>query len=286
METATPFDKGTSSGWLNRASGLLGHDATPFRAVSLTSSMPRSFYGDFPALTISNLNDFAIRNKSSRNNVNMAAQSFEDLYDQAANQLLKSTSKETFNAVGMLSKIDVKSYKPQNAAVYPNSNLGNALKQLAQLIKADAGLEIGFAESTGWDTHYNQGTAKGSFAKSAADLSDSIAALWKDLGAAYQDDVVIMTMTEFGRTVKQNGTGGTDHGRASCSFIIGNHLQAGKVHGLIDSLSIDNLDEGRDLRVTTDFRSLFSEVASKHLKITNKQVLFPDWDGLSTSVFV
>jgi uncharacterized protein (DUF1501 family) len=285
METATPFHKGTPSGWLNRASGLLGHDASAFRAVSLTSSMPRSFYGDQPTLTINNLTDFAIRNKSGRPTINTTAQSFEELYDQAANQLLKSTSKETFDAVDMLSKVDVKNYKPTNGAVYPNTNLGNALKQLTQLIKADVGLEIGFAESTGWDTHYNQGTAKGSFAKSANDLAESISAMWKDLGGDLQDRVVIMTMTEFGRTVKQNGTGGTDHGRASCSFVIGNHLNGGKVHGNIQPLAVENLDEGRDLMVTTDFRALFSEVASKHMLINNQHILFPDYDGVVTSVF-
>lgn len=285
METATPFHKGTPSGWLNRASGLLGHDASVFRAVSLTSSMPRSFYGDQPTLTINNLNDFSIRNKSGRPTINIAAQGFEELYDQSANQLLKNTSKETFDAVGMLSRMDIKNYKPSNGVVYPNTNLGNALKQLTQLIKADVGLEIGFAESAGWDTHYNQGTGKGSFAKPANDLAESIAAMWKDLGADLQDRVVVMTMTEFGRTVKQNGTGGTDHGRASCSFIIGNHLNGGLVHGNMQPLAVENLDEGRDLMVTTDFRALFSEVSSKHMQISNQSLLFPEYDGGLTSVF-
>jgi uncharacterized protein (DUF1501 family) len=141
----------------------------------------------------------------------------------------------------------------------------------------DVGLEVAFAESGGWDTHLNQGTENGTFARNAKDFSDSIAALWTDLGAL-QDDVTIMTMTEFGRTVKQNGTGGTDHGRASCSFIIGNQVAGGKVHGEIKSLAIDNLEDRRDLPVTTDFRSIFSEVAGKHLKIAdNKKVLFPEF---------
>ncbi len=279
METGTPFTKGTSSGWLNRAMGLMGHDATPFRAVSITSSLPRSLYGLMPAITVNNLADFTFGNKKNISNTNMSAKSFEDLYDETTNSLLKNTSKETFEAVDMISKIDVKNYRATNGAVYPNSALGNSLKQIAQLIKSDVGLEIGFAESTGWDTHFNQGTTNGIFSRNAKDLSESIAALWTDLGTMYQDEVVIMTMTEFGRTVHQNGTGGTDHGRASCNFIIGNDVIGGKVYGDIQPLSKENLEDGRDLPVTTDFRSVFSEVADKHLLLKNDQILFPDWTG-------
>jgi uncharacterized protein (DUF1501 family) len=278
MESGTPFNKGTSSGWLNRAVGLLGHEASPFRAVSLTSSLPRSFYGDNPSVAISNLNDFAIQMKGNKTGANLAAQSFEELYDQTSNELLKETGKESFDAIKMLQKTDVKNYKPSNNIVYPNSPLGNALKQITQLIKMDVGLEVAFAESGGWDTHFNQGTDKGVFARNATDLSNSITAFWADLGAL-QDDVTLMTMTEFGRTVKQNGTGGTDHGRASCMFIIGNDVHGGKIHGNIQPLAIENLEDGRDLKVTTDFRSIFSEVADKHLQLNDDKILFPDWKG-------
>jgi uncharacterized protein (DUF1501 family) len=279
MESGTPFNKGTSSGWLNRAVGLLGHDAlTPFTAVSMTSAMPRSFYGDNPSVSISNLQDFAIQMRGNPMGANMAAKSFEDLYDQTSSGLLKQTGKESFEAVKMLQKTNIKNYTPANYAVYPNSALGNSLKQIAQLIKMDVGLEVAFAESNGWDTHFNQGTENGIFARNVADLSDSISALWCDL-EAYQDDVTVMTMTEFGRTVHQNGTGGTDHGRASCNFILGNDINGGLVHGNMQPLAIENLEDGRDLAVTTDFRSVFSEVADKHLNINNDHILFPDWKG-------
>jgi len=278
MESGTPFNKGTGSGWLNRAVGLLGHDATPFRAVSLTSSMPRSFYGDNPSVSISNLQDFAIQLRGNPMGANVAAKSFEDLYDQTSSSLLNKTGKESFDAVKMLQKTDIKNYQPSNNAVYPASALGNSLKQIAQLIKMDVGLEVAFAESGGWDTHFNQGAITGIFARNVNDLSSSITALWNDLGA-YQDDVTIMTMTEFGRTVKQNGTGGTDHGRASCNFILGNDVNGGKVHGDLKALAVENLEDGRDLAVTTDFRSVFSEVADKHLRINSDNVLFPEWKG-------
>jgi uncharacterized protein (DUF1501 family) len=278
MESGTPFNKGTGSGWLNRAVGLLGHDATPFRAVSLTSSMPRSFYGDNPSVAISNLNDFAIQLRGNPMGANVAAKSFEDLYDQTSSSLLNKTGKESFDAVKMLQKTDIKNYQPSNNAVYPTSALGNSLKQIAQLVKMDVGLEVAFAESGGWDTHFNQGAITGIFARNVNDLSSAITALWTDLGA-YQDDVTIMTMTEFGRTVKQNGTGGTDHGRASCNFILGNDVNGGKVHGDMKALAVENLEDGRDLAVTTDFRSVFSEVADKHLRINGDNILFPEWKG-------
>ena len=284
METGTPFSKGTESGWLNRAIGLMGHDATPFRAVSLTSSQPRSFYGNNATVSISDLNDFIIKGKQPASMMNITAKSFEELYDQTTSGIMQQTGKETFEAVKMLSAIDIKNYKPSNGAEYPKSSLGNSLKQIAQLIKADVGLEIGFAESTGWDTHFNQGKSNGIFARNAADFSESITALWNDLGESYHDDVVIMTMTEFGRTVKQNGTGGTDHGRASCNFILGNHLNGGKIHGIMNALAIENLEDGRDLPVTTDFRAVFSEVADKHLNINNDNVLFPEWKGKTLNI--
>lgn len=284
MESGTPFNKGTASGWLNRAVGLMGHDATPFRAVSLTSSMPRSLYGDYGAIAISNLQDFNIQLRGNAGGANMAAKSFEDLYDATSNELLKETGKESFDAIKMLQKTDLKNYKPAAGAVYPISPLGNALKQIAQLIKMDVGLEVAFAESGGWDTHFNQGAETGQFARNVKDLSDSMTAFWADMGAM-QDDVTIMTMTEFGRTVKQNGTNGTDHGRGSCAFIIGNNVNGGKVHGTVPALAVENLEDGRDLPVTTDFRSIFSEVAGRHLKITDeKKLLFPDFKGTAIGV--
>ncbi len=284
MESGTPFKKGTSSGWLNRAVGLLGHDAaTPFQGVSLTSSLPRSFYGENQAVAIKNLADFNIQLRGNVAGAKMAAKSFEDLYDQASSDLLKNTGKESFDAIKMLQKTDVKNYKPENNVVYPTTALGNSLKQIAQLIKMDVGMEVAFAESGGWDTHFNQGKDTGVFARNVNDLSNCIMAFWNDL-ASYQDEVTVMTMTEFGRTVAQNGTGGTDHGRGSCNFILGNSVNGGLVHGIVNPLAKENLEDGRDLAVTTDFRSVFSEVADVHLGIENDKVLFPEFDGKKIGV--
>lgn len=277
MEAGTPFNKGTSSGWLNRVAGLMGHDATPFRSVSLTNALPRSMYGENESLAISNLQDFAIQMKHTPG-VNLTAKSFEELYDQTSSNLLNKTGKESFDAMKLLNVNSIKNYQPAKEVVYPNSPLGNALKQIAILIKMDVGLEIAFAESGGWDTHVNQGTANGALARNLKDFSDSIAAFWKDL-ATHQDEVTVMTMTEFGRTAHQNGTGGTDHGRASCLFVLGNDVKGGTVYQNLKTLHKEDLEDGRDLPVTTDFRSVFSGVANQHLKISDNQKLFPDWSG-------
>lgn len=284
MESGTPFNKGTASGWLNRAVGLLGHDAlTPFTAVSLTTALPRSFYGDHPSVAISNLQDFAIQLRGNPLAANTAARSFEELYDQTSQDLLHETGKESFEAMKLLQQADVRNYRPSGGAVYPASPLGNSLRQIAQLIKMDVGLEVAFTESNGWDTHFNQGTDNGIFARNVADLSNSITAFWTDL-ESYHDDVTVMTMTEFGRTVRQNGTGGTDHGRGSCNFILGNNVAGGKVYGKVDTLAVENLEDRRDLPVTTDFRSVFSAVADVHLKISDDKALFPDWNGAKADV--
>ena len=284
MESGTPFNKGTASGWLNRAVGLLGHDAlTPFAAVSLTSALPRSLYGDNPSLAIGNLQDFAIQLKGNPAVAEAAARNFEDLYGKSSSGLLHDTGKESFEAIRILQSADIRNYRPSAGVAYPNSPLGGSLRQIAQLIKMEVGMEVAFTESAGWDTHFNQGTDNGIFARSVSDLAGSIAAFWKDLDT-YQDDVMVMTMTEFGRTVHQNGTGGTDHGRASCNFLLGNEVAGGKVYGTVPTLAVENLEDGRDLPVTTDFRSVFGAVADAHLKIANDKVLFPDWKGAKMEI--
>lgn len=277
METGTPGRKGTSSGWLNRAVGLLGHEGTPLRAVSLTAALPRALYGDQPAIAVTDLADFRLLPGAERP-ASAAGQGFEALYEQSGPGILRDTGGETFRAVEMLSGAGAARYRPAPGVEYPGSPLGDALRQIAILIKAGVGLEIAFAESGGWDTHVQQGTTNGTFARGAADLARSIAAFWQDLGP-HQDEVVLSTVTEFGRTVRENGSGGTDHGHGSCLFVLGNRVQGGKVHGTFPGLQPDALYEGRDLPVTTDFRSVFCELAGRHLGIRDDARLFPGWSG-------
>jgi len=276
METGTPGRKGTPSGWLNRVCGELGHDASPFRAVSLTSALPRALHGPEPAVAVSRLEDFAVRVPGSARTSRAAGRGFEALYAQTTAELLQETGRETFDAVDMLSTAALERYRPAAGATYPGSPLGDALRQVAQLVKADVGLEVAFAESGGWDTHVAQGTAQGSFARRADDLARSIAAFWTDLGAE-RDRVLLMTMTEFGRTARENGSGGTDHGHGSALFLLGGDVAGGRVHGRFPGLREEDLYEGRDLPVTTDFRSVFAEVAARHLGVEEPARLFPGW---------
>jgi uncharacterized protein (DUF1501 family) len=271
MESGTPGRKGTPSGWLNRAAGMLGHEATPFQAVAMTEAMPRSLYGSHPALAVASLEEFHLKSSGA-----LADQSLEALYQEATQKSLQRRGGEAFAAVDLLSEKRYAEYR--TTADYPNSPLGKSLRQIAFLIKNDVGLEIAFAESNGWDTHRGQGQDRGAFAQRAADLGRSIAAFWTDLGK-FKSDVVLMTMTEFGRTVAQNGSGGTDHGRASCMFVLGESVQGGTVRGKIASLQRDALEDGRDLPVTTDFRSVFAGVANQHLGLNASAQLFPGWQG-------
>jgi uncharacterized protein (DUF1501 family) len=278
METGTPGRKGTPSGWLNRAVGLLGHEGSPFRAVAMTPALPRSLYGDEPAIAVTDLADFRFRLPGADRAAAAAGQGFEALYGETSQRLLHDTASETFKAIDLLSPEKIAHYRPADGADYPQTPLGLALRQIAQLVKSDVGLEVAFAESGGWDTHVQQGTVNGTFARQARDLAQSIEAFWTDLGPR-QDDVVLTTMTEFGRTVRENGSGGTDHGHGSCLFVLGNHVQGGKVHGDFPGLASSALYEGRDLPVTTDFRSVFCELAGKHLGIRDDGKLFPGWTG-------
>jgi uncharacterized protein (DUF1501 family) len=160
--------------------------------------------------------------------------------------------------------------------VYPRTAFGNSLFQIGQLLKAQVGLEVAFTDIGGWDTHVNQGNARGQLALRLQDFSNGIAALATDLGKR-MDDVVILTMSEFGRTVRENGNRGTDHGHANAMLMIGNNVQGGKIHGAWPGLKNDQLYEGRDLALTTDFRDVFAEVAKKHLGTKNLQAVFPNY---------
>lgn len=272
MESATPGRKATADGWLNRYMKYNKEaKASPFRSVSMTATMPRSLMGDAPAIAMTSLSDFGVR--GGQGNAT-AASSFEALYAQNSGDLLQGTGKEAFDAVKMLKQANPQKYRPENGALYPRSPLGQSLFQIAQLIKSDVGLEVAFADCQGWDTHANQGTSRGQLANRLQDFGQAIAALYRDLGDR-MSNIVILTMTEFGRTIRQNGSGGTDHGHASALFALGGPIKGGKVYGKWPGLSTDELYEGRDLALTTDFRDVFAEVVSRYMKASNLNGIFP-----------
>jgi len=172
-------------------------------------------------------------------------------------------------------------YKAENGAAYPTTPFGNALRQTAQLIKAGVGLEVAFADIGGWDTHVNEGNQQGQLGNLLRQFSQAIAALYTDLGQR-MDDVVILTMSEFGRTARENGNRGTDHGHANAMFVVGNSVRGGKVYGQWPGLKSDQLYEGRDLALTTDFRDVFGEIAHKHLGASNLRAVFPGYEASSS----
>ena len=272
MESGTPGNKGTQDGWLNRyMQAKRDGKATPFRAISMTANLPRTLIGTAPAVAMTSISDFGVRAGQGNNQV---AKGFEELYAQGMSDVLHGTGKEAFEAVKMLKRANPQQYQAANGANYPRSPFGNALLQISQLIKSNIGIEVAFTDVGGWDTHANQGNGRGQLANRLQDFSAGIAALYRDLGER-MNNIVILSMTEFGRTVRQNGSGGTDHGHASCLFVAGGPVKGGKVYGKWPGLAVEQLNEGRDLALTTDFRDVFAEVAVRHMGATNANSIFP-----------
>ncbi|MDQ3712487.1 MAG: DUF1501 domain-containing protein, partial [Acidobacteriota bacterium] len=273
--------KSTRDGWLNRVlQTSKKENESPFRAVSMTQQLPRSLYGRAPSVAMTNLADFAINAGIYTKSVQGG---FEGIYQQSSKDSLNETGKETFEAVNFLKQANPAQYRAENGARYPNNPFAQSLLQIAQLIKADVGLEVAFTDTPGlnWDTHANEGGARGQIANLLNGFGQAIAAFATDLGKR-MDDVVILTMSEFGRTVRENGSRGTDHGHANSMFVLGNSVKGGKIYGDWKGLANDNLYEGRDLAVTTDFRDVLGEVAFKHLGNKNLDKIFPNYPTNAT----
>ncbi|HME96620.1 MAG TPA: DUF1501 domain-containing protein [Methylomirabilota bacterium] len=266
MESGTPGVKSTADGWLARGLAAMParEVASPFRAVSLGPALPRALRGDVGAVAMNSVADFDVKEAPVVMGGAGARQGFESLYEQGVRDLLYGTGRETFDAVQMLKAAAPHRLAPAHGAVYPRGRLGESLRQIAQLIRADVGLEVAFADVGGWDTHAGQGNERGQLAFRLKDFAAGLAALDRDLGPR-MSDVVVLTMSEFGRTVRENGNRGTDHGHATAMLVLGGPVKGGRVYGRWPGLRREQLYEGRDLAVTTDFRSLFTEVAVKHL---------------------
>lgn len=285
MESGTPDRKSTPDGWLNRYLAVKGTcqecasaGVSPFRAVSMTPQTPRILEGPAAAVAMNSLGEFAMRGAGD------SADRLEALYRTGEADLVHGAGREMFEAVKLLQSANPQRYQPEHGAEYPRSPFGQRLREIAQLIKSGVGIEVAFADVGGWDTHVNQGAATGQLAARLTDFSLSVEALVRDLGDRMQD-VVIMTMSEFGRMVRQNGNGGTDHGHAGAMFVIGGGVRGGRVHGAWPGLEREQLHEGRDLALTTDFRAVFADVLSKHLGAANLAPVFPGYHGTPFSVF-
>jgi uncharacterized protein (DUF1501 family) len=280
MESGTPGVKSTQDGWLNRA--LQSEDAcryarhlqehTAFRALALGADVPRTLAGKIPAIALSNVNSFTVAGRGP--NPSPAADAFEAMYADSGDRIFHAAGDETFEAVKMLRAANPAQYTPAAGVYYPNSEFGNNMRQIAQLLKANLGVEAAFTDVSGWDTHQNQGSVNGQLANRLSDFSTSIAAFWHDL-ADEAGNVTLVTMSEFGRTARENGTGGTDHGHANAMFVLGGQVRGGKVYGRWPGLDNEQLNEGRDLAVTTDFRQVLGEVVTHTLGAENLESVFP-----------
>ncbi len=274
MESGTPGVKATTDGWLNRyCRHDQEHQTGAFRAVAFGPELPRALAGSAPALAIDDLQAFGLRapQDAARDKLTRA---FEALYEGAATGLLASSSQEGFEAVQQLRQANPTQYRPGNGAAYPRGRIGRALLRVAQLIKANVGLQIAFLDATGWDTHVNQGASDGQLAARLQELGGALAAFATDLGETMRD-VVVLTMSEFGRTIHENGNSGTDHGHATAMLLLGGAVNGGKMLGRWPGLDPAARFEGRDVAVTTDFRDLFGEVVARHLGGADLAAVFP-----------
>lgn len=284
MESGTPGLKSTEDGWLNRAvAGLNESDPSPFRAVAMGGALPRTLAGSAPAVAMGNIREFAVGGRGPAGNI--ASNSFEAMYEQSVDTVLHGTGNETFEAVKMLRSADPDKYTPAPGANYPGGRFGDSLRQVAQLIKANLGVEVAFADIGGWDHHVNEGSVQGQIANITREFSQAIAALWTDLGDM-AGDTVIVTMSEFGRTVRENGNRGTDHGHANVMFVLGGPVKGGRVYGRWPGLQQEHLYEGRDLAVTTDFRQVLSEAVYRHVGNRNLDKVFPGFEKNSPRDFL
>lgn len=278
MESGTPGVKSTEDGWLNRSLHGIPQPkpSSPFRALAMGVEMPRILSGPEPAVALNNINDFTVGGRSAR--PSPVASAFEAMYDHSTDSILHSAGEETFDAVKMLKSADPQRYKPAAGAQYPKGRFGDSLRQLAQLIKANLGVQVAFADIGGWDHHVNEGSTEGQIANVLREFSESLAAFWIDLGDLGEDTVVV-TMSEFGRTARENGNRGTDHGHANVMFVLGGPVKGGRVYGPWPGLDQSQLYEGRDLAVRTDFRQVLGEAVDRHMGNRQLSTVFPGFEN-------
>ena len=277
MESGTPGVKSTDDGWLNRSlQEMPMPDASPFRAVAMGANLPRALRGAAPAVALADIRQFRVMAPGAGGRALEGG--FEALYAQTVDQALHGTGSETFEAIDMLRKADPARFQPENGAQYPAGRLGQTLQQVAQLHKADIGLEVTFVDVGGWDHHVNEGGVQGQLANLLRELGQSLAAFSQDMGDRMEDTVVV-TMSEFGRTARENGNRGTDHGHANCMFVMGGPVRGGKVYGRWPGLRSEQLYEGRDLALTTDFRSVLGELISRHSGAPHLDTVFPGFEN-------
>jgi uncharacterized protein (DUF1501 family) len=270
---------GSASGWLARH--LLATEptkSTPLRAVAFGGTTPDSLRGATDSISINGLEDFKLDTDDDAD----MRRALKEMYSVGKDEMSLAGS-ETLQVLETLNRLDPKDYRPSNGAKYPTSDLGRALQQVALLIRAEVGLEVAVLDKGGWDTHVAQGVATGLLSGLLQDLGESLAAFSGDLGVE-MDHVTVVVQTEFGRRVGENSGLGTDHGRASVMFLLGGGVKGAKVYGQWPGLEEAQLEPPGDLRVTTDYRHVLSDVLSYRLHSDPGKV-FSGFAPASTGIF-
>lgn len=268
-ETGVTGNTINSDGWVNRH--LLtstGHG--PIRAVAIGNALPRIMHGKCCAYAVQGVDDLAL--PDTRTDKAVVGAALEHAYKKDAQkragdarELIAQTGQSTLEGIEKLKDLVGREYKP--AAAYPQTDFARQLMQAARLIKADVGLEVAEIDYGGWDTHQFQGGVQGPYGDLCQGLAEGLAAFVQDLGEK-RDGVLILTMSDFGRTAEENGTYGTDHGWGNCLLALGGGMKRDdgkKVIGTWPGLAKDQLHEKRDLAHTTDFRDVIAEVVQAHL---------------------
>jgi uncharacterized protein (DUF1501 family) len=266
MESGTS-GKVTGDGWLSRALPPAGAEASPLRAIALGKEVPHTLRGEREAIAIGDPQQFNLGNQD-------AAAIMESMYAASTDAQWGRTGKDAFEAMKLIQSINRTPYTLDGGSQYGNSGeLGRGLRQLARLIKADAGVEAAFAEIGGWDHHGNENQQLSNLLRQ---FSNALAEFSQNMGDR-MEDIVLVTMSEFGRTVEENGNAGTDHGHGSLMMVLGGPVQGGKVYGRWPGLEKEQLFEGRDLAVTTDYRDVLSELIRGHLGQKDLGPVFPGY---------
>ena len=277
MERGAASDPATiPSGWVARYLSALPEDnPSPLRGVAFNTILPDILRGATSAMAINELNDLKLQASPA------LRKALEGLYAHGSDAAAIA-GREALEVLTVLEKLDPKRYLPGGGAKYPETSLGNGLRQTAMLLKARVGVETACLDRPGWDTHVGQNTPY--LAQQLQDLGDSLGAFTKDLGQQL-DEVSIVVMTEFGRRVAENSGLGTDHGRASAWFVAGGGVKGGKVYARWPGMKEEQLEGPGDLKVTTDYRDVLTEVAAQQLSREKAAALFPGAPGKLPGLF-
>jgi uncharacterized protein (DUF1501 family) len=273
MESATPGRKNTPDGWMNRLVAALPGNPTPSRLLGIGPVMPRILAGTAAAVNLPNVAGAAKADVLDR--PEMAA-AFDALYGGhprfgRAYADGRAAHREVMDAAAGEDPAGAQAMAADRGAPLPNGFPDDAAR-LAALMRNDPRIQLAFVALGGWDTHAGQGAGSGQLANRLAPLGQGLAVLAERLGPLF-DDTMVLVMSEFGRTARENGNGGTDHGHGNVIWLLGGNVNGGKVYGEWEGVGDAALNEGRDLPVTTDFRSVLAQVAERHLLLADKQLV-------------